>query len=295
MNKSIRLNLFPLGMKIASVFPRDVTVTIVRILVMIDFLMNRKQIAAIRKNLFFLGKKRTVFSTFKTIYNYGTCVADLLRIPVFNRDNLKNKVEVSGLQNLLKGLELKRGVILVTGHIGNWDLGGVYLASLGYPLTAVVEEVPGLSDFFNYLRTKTGMETIFMRERDKMITALKNNRILVLLGDRDLTGHGMRAKFINGERAIPQGIAAFAAKYKAPLIFGYFALNNNKDKYYKAYISEPIVPYNHTHGQLIQIIADQLANYVGQLPTQWFVFRDEWINPALLKKNKKGFDESVEI
>jgi KDO2-lipid IV(A) lauroyltransferase len=216
--------------------------------------------------------------------NYAVCMSDKLRIPVFDKDTLKNMVESKGFENLSKALALNRGAILITGHIGNWDLAGVYVASLGYPLTAVVEEIPGLSDFYNFLRTSTGMETVFMREKDKMITALKNNRILVLLGDRDLSGRGITVKFLSGEKTVPRGPAAFALKYNAPIMFGYFVLNNDKTKLYKVEISEPIFPENRSFEELSQIIADRLSDYVSQFPTQWFVFRDEWINPAPMLK-----------
>jgi KDO2-lipid IV(A) lauroyltransferase len=191
---------------------------------------------------------------------------------------LKSMVDIKGIENLDTGLASNRGAILMTAHIGNWDLAGVYVASLGYPLTAVVEEIPELSDFYNFLRTRTGMKTVFMREKDKMISALKNNRILVLLGDRDLTNRGIPVKFLSGEKAIPRGPAAFAIKYNVPIIFGYFVMEKSKNNLYKAEISKPIFPENRSFDELTQIIADRLSEYINLYPTQWFVFKDEWLN-----------------
>jgi len=276
MSKSAYVYLFHLGMRFSTMLPRTLVINIAKILAGLGFLLAGKARKVIKKNLMHCNQKKYSYNTFKTIANYAVYLSDLFRIPVYDKDTLLNIVNVKGTENLDKALKLNRGVILITAHVGNWDLAGVYVASLGYPLTAVVEEIPELSDFYNFLRTRTGMETVFMRERDKMITALRNNRILVLLGDRDLTNRGIPVKFLSGEKSIPRGPAAFAIKYNVPIIFGYFVLNDNRKNSYIAEISEPIFPEDRSFEELSQIIANRLGEYIGRFPTQWFVFRDEW-------------------
>ena len=279
MKKRFQTQIFNLGMRIATIFPRSVAITIAKIILTVGFLFIPKVRAVIRKNLTYTKQKNSLGDTLKTFHNYAVYIVDLLRIPIFDKDSFKDKVEAKGLENLDKALAFNRGVVLITGHLGNWDLAGVYIASLGYPLTAVVEEIPGLSDFYNFLRSSTGMETVFMRERDKMIASLGNNRILALLGDRDLTGRGLKVKFLSGAKNVPRGTSSFALKYNTVINFGYFVLNPDKKskKLYKVEISEPFIPQNETHEELLQIIADRLSNYIRQYPTQWLVFRDEWI------------------
>ncbi len=277
MSKAAYVYLFHLGMRFSTMLPRTLVINIAKILAGLGFLLAGKARKIIKKNLMYCNQKKYSYNTFKTITNYAVYLSDLFRIPVFDKNTLMNIVNVKGTENLDKALKLNRGVILITAHVGNWDLAGVYVASLGYPLTAVVEEIPELSDFYNFLRTRTGMETVFMREKDKMITALRNNRILVLLGDRDLTNRGIPAKFLSGEKVIPRGPAAFAIKYNVPIIFGYFVLNDNRKNSYIAEISEPIFHQGRSFEELTQIIADRLGEYISQFPTQWFVFRDEWL------------------
>jgi KDO2-lipid IV(A) lauroyltransferase len=277
MKRSSQIHFFVLGMRIASKLPRPVIIVIAKIIVTIGYLFARDSRKTIRKNLMYCQSKRLTYNTYKTFINYAVYLTDLLRIPVININNLKDSVEVKGLENLNATLALNRGVILTTAHIGNWDLAGVYVASLGYPLTAVVEEIPQLSEFYNALRTKTGMQTIFMREREEMTNAIENKRILVLVGDRDLTGRGIPVKFLNGEKPIPRGLAAFSIKYNVPIIFGYFVMEKKNHKIYKAEISKPIFPDNRSFEELSQMIADQLSEYIKKYPNQWLVFRDEWL------------------
>jgi KDO2-lipid IV(A) lauroyltransferase len=278
MTKSAKIYLFILGMRIATILPRALTVILAKNLMSIGYLFAEGSRKTIKKNLSYCQQKRLSDNTYKTFINYAVYLSDLLRIPVFDMSELKSMVDIKGIENLDTGLASNRGAILMTAHIGNWDLAGVYVASLGYPLTAVVEEIPELSDFYNFLRTRTGMKTVFMREKDKMISALKNNRILVLLGDRDLTNRGIPVKFLSGEKAIPRGPAAFAIKYNVPIIFGYFVMEKSKNNLYKAEISKPIFPENRSFDELTQIIADRLSEYINLYPTQWFVFKDEWLN-----------------
>jgi len=283
MTKSTQVRFFIIGMQIASKLPRSMIIIIAKILMAIGYLFASGSRKIIRKNLMYCQSRRLSYNTFKTFMNYAVYLSDLLRIPVIDMSHLKDLVEVKGLQNLDETLALNRGVILTTAHLGNWDLAGVYVASLGYPLTAVVEEIPELSEFYNSLRTKTGMQTLFMRERDEMTKAIKNKRILVLVGDRDLTGRGIPVKFLNGEKPIPRGLASFSIKYNVPIIFGYFVMEKNNNKIYKAEISKPIFPDNRTFEELSQMIADQLSECIKQYPTQWLVFRDEWLNPIHYK------------
>jgi KDO2-lipid IV(A) lauroyltransferase len=277
MSKTVQVYIFYLGMQIVTLLPRWLTVLIAKILTIFALLFARKERLVLKKNLIRCGQIPSLANVAKIITNYTICLSDLLRIPILDKDTLERMFEITGKENLTKTLALGRGAILITGHIGNWDLAGVYVASLGFPLTAVVEEIPGQSDLFNLLRSKTGMEILFTREKDKMASALHNNRILVLLGDRDITGRGIAVKFLSGEKTVPRGPAGYAVKYNAPIIFGYVVLNNVGKKVYRIEISEPVLPDNKTHEELAQIIADRLSEYIRQYPFQWFVNRDEWI------------------
>ncbi len=278
MTKSFQIYMFHLGVRIVELLPRSMTILIAKILALIGFLVAKKSRQIVKKNLTYCNQTKFSYNTFKTISNYAVCLTDKLRIPIFDYEMLKKMVDVSGISNFDKALSLNRGVILITAHLGNWDLAGVYVSYLGYPLTAVVEEIPGLSDFYNFLRTRTGMETVFMREHDKMNDVLAKNRILVLLGDRDLTGRGIPVKFLSGEKKLPRGPATFALKYSVPILFGYFVLNDSQNKLYKVEISEPLFPENQSLEELTQLIASRLSDYVSKFPLQWFVFKDEWLN-----------------
>ncbi|MBS4016252.1 MAG: lysophospholipid acyltransferase family protein [Candidatus Latescibacteria bacterium] len=276
MTKLYDIRMFRFGQKIACLLPRWCAVFLAECLAVVQFIFAKQEKEQIRKNLRYCGQKDNPGHVFKVMTNYAICMADILRIPVYNNRKLAEAVFVKGLENLDAAVAMNQGVILTTGHIGNWDLAGVYLAGLGYPLCAVTENIPGIAGFFNALRSKTGLETFFPQDRDKIVAALFNKRILALLSDRDLTGWGVRVKFLAGEKLVPIGPAAFATKYNVPILVGCFTLNDDK-KSYQVEISEPILPHNRSIKELAQLIADKLSFYIRQNPLQWFVLKDEWL------------------
>lgn len=274
--------LFGLGIKLACFLPRPVTAGIAKVIATAQFLRAKKERLVVKKNLSYSGAAATSQNIYKVFINYGLKFVDTFRSFNLDHQHLNAFIDFKSKDNLNKALKFNRGLILIGAHLGNWDLAGTYLASLGFPVTAVVEEIPGLSEIYNAIRRKTGMEIVFLREKDKMHNALRNNRILGLLGDRDLTGRGVPVKFLSGEKLIPRGTASFALKHKSPICFGYLVFSDDKKngKIYKAEVSEPLVPGNESLEELLQMITDRLSSYIRQFPTQWFIFFDEWLEPS---------------
>lgn len=236
----------------------------------------RREKIWIRKNLRYCGVKESPLNVFRVMRNYAICMVDILRIPVSDNKKLADAVVVKGLDNLDRAMSFNQGVILVTGHIGNWDLAGVYLSGQGYPLSAVTEQIPGIDGFFNALRQKNGMPTFFPQEKAKILLTLENKRILALVSDRNFSKWGVRVKFLAGEKMLPVGPSALARKYHSPILVGNFVLNQDK-KSYQVEISEPIFPANKTYRELTQMIADRLSFFIRKNPLQWFMLQDEWL------------------
>lgn len=276
MKNLYKLRMFHFGQKLACRLPRWLVILIAQCLAFERYTCAKQEKAWLRKNLRYCGQADDGLNVFRVIRNYAVCIADVLRIPVSENKKLADTIIVRGRDNLDRALTMNQGVILVAGHIGNWDLAGVYLSGQGYPLCAVTENIPGLGGFFNSLREKNGMQTFFPYEKDKISQALHNKKILALLADRDFTGWGVTVKFLKGEKILPIGPSVLAIKNNSPIVVGNITLAPDKNSY-AIEISEPILPHNKTIKELSQLIADKLSRYIRQNPFQWFVLRDEWL------------------
>jgi len=266
--------------------PRWLVLPLARLGGRLSYRFSHKQRERVLKNLrHILGAEasereleRTARRTFeRLVVGY----ADMLRAPV-----LKRRAATFGvldLTNLDRALASGKGAILVTGHIGNWDLAGVFLSALGYPLSAVVEPIPaGWTKTFNRYRCLTEMEAIPIPERRAIASAIQRRRILTLVADRDLTGNGIVCPAFDAKRAFPKGPAAYALKYKLPVVIGYFVFADQKGKPpYYAQI-DPAIDFKPSGNMtkdisdFTHIIADSLNEVIGRYPDQWLAFRADW-------------------
>jgi lauroyl/myristoyl acyltransferase len=284
-NAALRIKLMPLATLMQIFLPRWFTIWLATLLGNLFFLIAKNRSRRIYENLdHILGAKITEREKRRCarqlFINYSICLADLLRAPLLTKERLINMVDFDGAENLNQALAKGKGAILITAHIGNWDMAGVFMSHLGYKLVAVVEPIPkGVSTAMNRYRGLGGMELVPLTDKDTMNQVLLQKKILVLVADRDLTGRGLELNFFDAKRSFPKGPAAFALKYKVPLIFGYFILN--KGKPYKGMI-EPEIIYRATGNfyqdvnNLTELFVQKIKNLVAEHPDQWFVFKADW-------------------
>lgn len=281
----LKIKLMPLATLLQIFLPRWLTVWFATLLGNLFFLVESKRRNRIYENLnHILGSKATAQEKQRyarqLFVNYSKCLADLLRVPLLTKEKLVSMVEFDGLENFNQTLAKGKGAVLITAHIGNWDLAGVYMSRLGYKLIAVVEPIPkGVSAAMNRYRGLGGMELVPLTDKDTMNQILIQKKVLVLLADRDLTGRGLELTFFDAKRSFPKGPAAFALKYKVPLVFGYFILN--KGKPYQGVI-EPEIIFNETGNfyqdvcNLTEQIVQRIKWLIAEHPDQWFVFKADW-------------------
>jgi Kdo2-lipid IVA lauroyltransferase/acyltransferase len=205
---------------------------------------------------------------------------DLLSVPAIKR-GVTNLVEFDSRgvdQMMAEG----RGIVVVTGHIGNHDLAGVYMAAKGYPMSAVYEPVPGgWADTFNRYRGATAMETISVSDRRGMARALLKRRLLALVSDRDITGNGLLCPAFDSYRYYTKGAAAYSLRLKIPLIvagclFQYKPGRRPYYMYYRQLEFEPTGDMNADVSAFTLKIADALNNIIREHPDQWLVFNGAW-------------------
>jgi lauroyl/myristoyl acyltransferase len=179
-----------------------------------------------------------------------------------------------------------RGGLLVTGHVGNWEAGGLLLARvLKLPLTVVAmrEADDTVNRIRNEIRTRIGIETIEVRQSLdtplKIRTALAQNRFVALLVDRHMgrdrvpvTLFGRRAWFLR----TPLLIAALTG---APVAVS--TIVRSGPRRFHAWMGAPIVmPQSMSKDAWIPVaaqqIADQIAGCVRARPECWYHFYRYW-------------------
>ena len=219
----------------------------------------------------------------KNVYiNLAKVYVEFLFLPYLNQNYIEKNIRIVGGENLDDTLKLNKGIIGVSGHIGNWELLGTILVKKGYHLDAIYNPMrnPFSDQFINYIRKKTGIKLIPMKNPLRScLNALQQNHILGLIADQDAGGDGVFVNFFNQSASTSKGPAVFAVKTKAPVIF--FALIREKYDHHTLHISKPLnikitgnaredIYYN------TKLWSDELEKWVRKYPEQWFWVHRKW-------------------
>lgn len=215
--------------------------------------------------------------------NLGQALMEILYTPRLNKDCISRYVTLDQPDILERALEENKGVIALTGHLGNWEWMGASLALYGYPATTIVKNQPNdsVTRFLNENRERMGLE-VFARGGNEMIVAaraLKKKKILGFLADQDGGFDGVPQEFLGQLASTPRGIALFARQFRSPIvpIFPYHDENHRN----RVYIGEPI--YFEDTGDKERDIAEltkQTAiiteKFIREHPTEWLWFQHRW-------------------
>ncbi len=280
-----------MGYILANALPLKVVYWIAERFADIHFFALKKDRDAVAENLSIVLKKeaKDCYGMALTVSrNFGLYLADFFRMLRFDRETIKKKVRIEGMENIEQIFRQNRGSIALTCHIGNWELGGVAMAVLGYKMSAVVlnHKHKNINEFFIGQRAKQGVDVITVDSvMKRCISALRKGRMLALVGDRDFTNTGIMLNFFGVPTSIPKGPAVLSLKTDSPII-PVVCIRENRYNY-KLIFEKPIEIKRTTDISESELIARATKNLVYAMeksirayPEQWLLFRRFWESPA---------------
>ncbi len=209
---------------------------------------------------------------------FGKYLVDFFRFSRLTEEDIRRLVVVEYPEYLERARALGKGVILVTAHLGNWELGGAVLATMGYPINAVVLKQPSakLNEFFQKHRRRRGMTIIPVgHAASAMVGALRRNELVALLADRDYSMRNDFVSFCGAPACLPRGPAWMAERTGAPVVPGFML--RRADDTFVLRLYPPIVPGSGMGREAIQQkISESLEDGVCGSPAQWFMFEKVW-------------------
>ena len=219
----------------------------------------------------------------KTFQYFGKYLIDFFRYARLTPEDVRQRVSIEHGDYLEQCMAMKRGVLVLTAHFGNWELGGAALAALGYKVNALVlpARLERLNKMFQKQREKRGMKVIPINRSAvlSMIRCLKNGEVVAVLGDRDFTGGDDRVEFFGEPARIPRGPAWLSMKSRAPIVPGF--LMRQVDDTFLLRFHPPIFPEQEGSEDAIRAkICRALEKEIGEQPYQWFIFDDFWASSA---------------
>lgn len=227
----------------------------------------------------------------KTFQAFGKYLVDFFRFSTLNAAQIMPLISFQGRENLEQAYRMGRGALMVTAHIGNWELGGAVLAMAGYPVNAVVlaERSEKLNRLFRMQRERRGMRVIYVGgdTAGEIGNCLKRGELVAILGDRDFSARRDFIPFFGRPARLPRGPATLAKRYHVPILPGF--LFREIDDSFLLRIHPPILPEQAGSIDAMQAQwRDVLQGEIAQRPYQWFLFDEFWANqpPARIGENR---------
>ncbi len=165
-------------------------------------------------------RRRTLGASFRHLGRESVATFLMGRM---DRDEILRRTEVEGLEAMEAALEEEKGVILVTGHFGNWEMGGAALAAREIPLDVVAQRQrnPLFDADITRTREKLGMRVV---PRDKaprqVLRALRMGRVVALVADQNARRSELFVDFFGKKAATARGAAIFALRTGSPIFLG---------------------------------------------------------------------------
>ena len=214
----------------------------------------------------------------KTYQHFGKYIVDFFRYSCANHEELDGKVSIEHMEHLLGALAEKRGVLAVTAHLGNWEMGGLMLSLLGHPVNAVYRPLGArrLDRVFADQRERRGVKLIPLgRAVRGVLAALRRGEIAAVLADRNFTENGGATPFFGAPARLPLGAAMLSLRTGAPIVPA-FMIRQVDDRFLMRF-HPPIRPEEEKTVEAIEAkIVAALEDSIGENPCQWFVFEDFW-------------------
>jgi lauroyl/myristoyl acyltransferase len=285
--------LYRTGRRIALVLPLKFLYGVACLLADLHYFMYAKERRAIIKNLKVIlnRPKGTSDEELKIIAkdvfrNFAKYLIDFLRFSIIDIEYIKKFVKLDGLPNLEEALKYGKGAILLSAHLGNWELGGYVMGKTGYSINAVVltHQNKKVNEFFINQRSMGNFKSIEIgASLRKCYKALKNNELLALLADRNFSGTGLMTEFFGLRTLMPKGPAVFSIRTGAVIVPTYMIRQD--DDTFKMMFEKPIYPQtgsdeNLAVENLMKQYLPSVENAIRQHPSQWYVFRCFWEDQA---------------
>ena len=245
---------------------------------------------AVRANIRVItGRERVERLVFSTFYKFSLNWTDIMLMMRLSAPQLDRLIgRRSSSRPLDDALAAGNGAILISPHLGNWELGGLGLAAKGYRVNVLTFREPDekVNELREADRLRRGVNFIYVDRNDtsplaiiEAVTALRRNEVLALLGDRDGSSHTARFDFFNRPVQIPVGAAYLALASGAPVIPVFVPLVGKR---YDTLMEEPIF-FRGGHGEHEKAIRSGneellrvFERYIRTYPDQWYNFYDYW-------------------
>jgi Kdo2-lipid IVA lauroyltransferase/acyltransferase len=216
--------------------------------------------------------------------NLGFLLAEFCKMPDYTAVTVSRFIRYEGLENYLAARERGKGVLVLTGHLGAWELSSFYHSLMGMPMGMVIRRLdnPLVDAFVNRIRCQHGNRVIHKDDFARgLIASMRAGETVGILMDTNMTPpQGVFVPFFGMLACTASGMARIVAKTGAAVVPGFLLWEESERRYVLHF------------GEELQVVRtgdaeqDALANtasftaaierYIRQYPEQWLWLHRRW-------------------
>ena len=218
-----------------------------------------------------------------SLASYARYWREAFRLPTMDHQAVARQVQDtgSGSQYVEEALAAGRGAILALPHSGNWDIAGVWLTNTYGKFTTVAERLKPESLYQRFVdyRESLGFEVLPLTGGERppfevLAERLRDNRLVCLMSDRDLTRSGVQVDFFGEPTRMPGGSARLAIETGAALLPAYASFEGND---WGLQLFSPLDVTSGDVGAVTQALADRFEACIGASPQDWHMLQPQWV------------------
>jgi len=219
----------------------------------------------------------------ETYRNFLLFVMEFVHFPNSTLTDLSKQITaIEGEEYFKELLGGGKSLLIITAHLGNWELMGAYFASKGIKISVLAKPIhnPYVDRVVNRIRMDKGLSVISTRESPlrSVLKALKERRCVAFLADQDARKAGIFVDFFGKPASTFTGPALFSLRSRLPLLPA-FILRTGLFTH-KVVFLPPIYPREKDRDSAIFEITEQyhriLEGMIRKYPGQYFWFHRRW-------------------
>jgi KDO2-lipid IV(A) lauroyltransferase len=223
----------------------------------------------------FAGRERITIGVFNSI---ARLIVSFARFPKITRENIHHWIRYEGLENFEQARSLGKGVLVATGHLGNWELSAFAHAYLSAPMNIVVRPIDNrrIDALVESRRELSGNRAISKKDAARgILRALAAGEAVGVLIDQNTTAdQGAWIDFFGIPACAGSAFVKLAHHSGAPIIPGYALWSDKEGRYVLQF--EPAVEITGDVAQDTQRVHARLEAAIRKHPDQWLWIHRRW-------------------
>jgi Kdo2-lipid IVA lauroyltransferase/acyltransferase len=214
----------------------------------------------------------------------GWQLVEFCRMPRYTVENTRDGIRTEGMEHYLAAARRGKGVLVLTGHLGAWELSSFYHSLMGYPMGMVIRRLDNrlLDDYVNRIRCRHGNRVLHKDDFARgLLTAMREGETVGILMDTNMTPpQGVFVPFFGRPACTASGLARVALRTGAAVLPGFMVWEEAERRYVLRF--GPELDFAQTDDVEADVLAataqcnQVLEEWIRRYPDQWLWIHRRW-------------------